>query len=372
MPRNRWLKRLSPEAQLTAQVWLLSRGMIALTAAVVMARTGSTAGMVLRRWDVLHFMGIARSAYANPSDVAFFPGLPMLLRAGQWVGLPMEATGVIVALVGSALATAALFRMFGAPAACLWCLAPTAVFTAVGYSEAAFCAAAFWAWQRADKGRWWQAAGLAGVACAFRVTGLFLVGALGVLAIVQVARDGERGRRAVALLARWAWLLIPLAVLGAYEVYMFAITGSWRAWLDAEQANWSRGLTWPWDAFRHTWQAGWPRGGADLVAWVFRGELVSMAVGVAVTVWCVVKRRWAEAAFVAVQVLAFGTSFWYMSINRAILVWFPLWAALGLGVAWRPRRFGLVKNAAVGLGVALSAALMMFWAWLFFTGHWAS
>jgi len=272
------------------------------------------------------------------------------------------------------LASAALYRMFCAPAACLWLLAPAAVFTAVGYTEAAFCAAAFWAWQRARADRWGQAAALAGVACAFRVSGLFLVGALAVLALTRL-KQGAAGRPVWSrLLERWAWLLVPLAVLAAYEVYLHGVTGSWTAWLQAQQSGWSRGFTNPLTSLRNTLNAGhlasWP--GRPDVAWVFRAEVVSMAVGVAATLWCLLRRRLAEAAFVGIQVVAFGTSYWFMSVNRAVLLWFPLWAILGAAVAWKPARWRDGKDGVVAVYVVLSCAAMIVWAWLFFTGRWAS
>jgi len=351
--------------------------MIAVVGVAVMLGEHIDAGTLLRRWDVLHFMAIASDGYADPTSAAFFPGLPLLLRAGTVIGLPMELTGVLVSLVGSALAAAALYKMFGAPAACLWLIAPTAVFTTVGYTEAAFCAAAFWAWQQARQGRWWQAAILAGVACTFRVSGLFLIGALAVLALVSaVAALRAGGRRAAVgrLLIQWAWLLIPLAVLGAYQLYLHGLTGTWTAWLQAQQTGWSRGFTNPWASLTHTLEAGklarWP--GRPDVAWVFRAEVVSMAVGLGATILCLIRRRWAAAIFVGVQVVAFGTSYWYMSINRAVLLWFPLWAALGAAVAWRPVRWRLAKDVAVAAYVVLSSAAMIIWAWLFFTGRWAS
>ena len=393
-------------ARLVAKVWLLSRVVIALVGVVVMVTGHIDVGTLLRRWDVLHFMAIASDGYADPTSAAFFPGLPMLLKAGTFIGVPMEATGVVAALAGSALAAAALYKMFGAPAACLWLIAPTAVFTAVGYTEAAFCAAAFWAWYHARRNGWWQAAVLAGVACTLRVSGLFLVGALAVLALVGalrgaspntvippeapdsvilrgapdsvILRGAKRSRRIwprlSQLLVAWVWLLVPLAVLGAYEVYLHGVTGSWTAWLQAQQTGWSRGFTNPWDSLKHTIDAGylarWP--GRPDVAWVFRAEVFSMAVGLATTIWCLVRRHWAAAAFVAVQVVAFGTSYWYMSINRAVLLWFPLWAVLGAAVTWRPARWGRAKDVAVAAYVVMSGAAMIIWAWLFFSGRWAS
>jgi len=355
---------------LVLEVWLLSRLVIAAVGVGVMLTSHIDVGTLLRRWDVLHFMDIASNGYADPTSAAFFPGLPVLLRAGAVIGLPMEFTGVLVSLVGSALAAAALYKMLGAPAACLWLIAPAAVFTTVGYTEAAFCAAAFWAWYHAKQNQWWQAAVLAGVACTFRVSGLFLIGAVAVLALVDARRDGAPKR----LLVAWAWLLIPLAVLGAYEVYLHGVTGTWTAWLQAQQSGWARGFTNPLVSLQNTINAGhlanWP--GRPDVAWVFRAEVVSMAVGLGATVWCLVRRHWAAAAFVGIQVVAFGTSYWYMSVNRAVLLWFPLWAALGAAAVWRPARWRQGKDVAVAVYVVLSAAAMIIWAWLFFTGRWAS
>ena len=48
-------------------------------------------------------------------------------------------------------------------------------------------------------------------------------------------------------------------------------------------------------------------------------------------------RRIAEAAWVGVQVLAFSLSYWFMSVNRAVILWFPLWRQIGEFVESRPR-----------------------------------
>ena len=57
--------------------------------------------------------------------------------------------------------------------------------------------------------------------------------------------------------------------------------------------------------------------------------VTTLAVGLAVTIWCLVKRRWPEATWVGLQVVAFTTSYWFMSVNRALLLWFPLWEEVG-------------------------------------------
>jgi hypothetical protein len=291
------------------------------------------------------------------------------LRLFLELGVPVAISGVVMSLVGSLVAALALRRLGGVWAAVLWLFAPTAVFTTVPYTESLFCAAAFWAWERARAGRWGAVAALAGAACTFRVSGLFLIGALAVLAATTPGSWRER-------LRRLPWLLIPSAVLGAFIVYLHTLTGSWTAWYTAQTTGWVREFTWPWQSFLNTIPAILPGAYADHPWWaaVFRAEMISMFTGGLVTVWCLAKRRWAEASWVGVQVLAFSLSYWFFSVNRAVLLWFPLWIMLAQWVTWRPRTTPLRvahRVALVVFGVFL-VATMLWWSWLFFTGHWAS
>lgn len=364
--------------RVVAQAWLGSRLLLLLAALYAAWVSGRTAAELVSGWDVQHFLLIAREGYVKPQEVAFFPGLPLLLRAAGAVGLPMEVAGVALSVAASGFAAWALYRLggprAGVVAAAAWLLAPTAVFTVVGYTESLFCAFAFWAWVRAREDRWAAAAALAAAACAFRVSGLFLVGALGVLALTQSAGrqgDGELTAR----LRRLPWLTVPAAVLAAYAVYLRFTQGSWTAWYSAQAAGWQRTLTWPWDAIRHTIPAIVPGAYADHPGWatIFRFEVVSLVVGIAVTVICLVRRRWAEAAWVGVQVLAFTTSYWLMSVNRAVLLWFPLWLLVGEfatgGTTPRSRR---LRTYGTWAWLAGSALVMMWWAQTFFRGGWAS
>ena len=99
-----------------------------------------------------------------------------------------------------------------------------------------------------------------------------------------------------------------------------------------------------------------------------------MIIGVGVTIWCLTRRMWAEASWVGVQVLAFSLSYWFFSVNRALLLWFPLWIMLARWGTWRPARpwASVVHRIAVVVAFAVGVGLMMWWSWLFFTGHWAS
>ena len=368
--------------RLVVQAWLGTRLLLILVALLVARTSGRTALDLLANWDVQHFFGIARNGYAAANDIAFFPGWPLLLRAGSSLGLPLLWVGVGLALAGSAAAAAALYRLGGTVAAVAWLLVPTTVFTAVPYTESAFCAAAFWAWERALRGRWAAAAGLAALACSVRVSGVFLVVALAVLALTgRFGRGARPAGERPAWPARWralAWLGVPAVTLGAYLLFLFLTTGSWTAWYDAQASGWARGLTWPWDSFANTYAAATSTAYPAFPewSWVFRAEIVSMAVGLGVTVACLVRRRWAEATWVGLQVVVFSFSYWFFSVNRAVLLWFPLFLLLaeGTGARWWDavswRRVLRVVLLALAIGAAVLALLG--WAWLFFTGRWAS
>ena len=383
----------SSPGRVVVQAWLASRGLIfavALVLAVVQHRTLTN---MVSNWDVQHFGNLAAGGYLAEADgtlMAFFPGWPAILWVFDQLGVPVAISGVIISTACSAVAAAALYRLGGPWAAVAWLFAPTAVFTVVPYTESLFCALAFWAWERARADRWLAVTVLTALACTIRVSGLFLVGALLVMIITSWSPAAAKLRRA-------ALMLIPAAVIMAFATYLYALTGTWTAWYRAQSTGWVRELTWPWDSFLNTIPATLPGAYADHPWWaaVFRGEMISMAVGIGVTVWCIVvsvrvrksspgsaRTMWGEASWVGVQVMAFALSYWFFSVNRATLLWFPLWIMIGRWVAGPTNEVaaeGLRSSGSPSLHRVLVAAafvveivLMLWWSWLFFTGHWAS
>lgn len=372
------------ELRVLAGVFVVSRVLLVVALVLAVMNLDNSQGFwpeigtALTHWDVEHFLGIAQNGYlADPKTMAFFPGLSIILRVFASVGIPMVVTGLVVAGVSAILAALALYRMGGFWAASAWLVAPTAVFTFVPYTEAPFCACAFWAWERARAGKWWQAGLLAAGASAFRVSGIFLIAGLGILALTHEVGGVSLGRRLVILARRAVWLLLPALVIVGYLVYLHQLTGSWSAWVDAQQAGWERGWHWPWEAVGNTLapakfggmyidRPGW--------GWMFRFELVSTAVGLVATGFLVVRRRWAEATFIGLQVVAFMTSYWLFSVNRAVLLWFPVWLIVAEILALRPRsERALAAHRGVGIAwFVLSIVLMWWWADMFFRGQWAS
>lgn len=357
-------------------IWLATRlALLAVAVFVVATTPDARFGQIFANWDVQHFVGIAEKGYlADPKRMAFFPGLPLVLAAFTKIGIPAVTAGVLVSLVASLVAAWALYRLGGFWAAALWLIAPTMVFTFVPYTEALFCALAFWAWVRAREDRWALAGVLAAGAASIRVSGLFLVFALGIMVLTWPVHDGEA--RLPGMLRRGVWLVLPLAVIGAYMVYLHGLTGSWNAWNQAQQAGWSRGWTWPWTSVMNTIPVVQPGGYADHPGWaiIFRFEIISMIVGLIATGWLVARRLWAEAAWVAVQVLAFATSYWLFSVNRAVLLWFPVWVIAAELIRWRPATSGARTLKGVGLvgWVCVSLGVGLWWAKTFYLGQWSS
>ena len=354
-------------------LWVGSRvalAVLAVAGAWTVAEVGtssvSTFTALWDHWDVGLFVKIARwgydgypAHYPDRGVVAFFPGLPLLLRAVHLVVRNWVAAGLVISAGAGAVACVALSRLgllesderTGSRAVLYLVLSPYAVFLFAGYSEALFLALAIPAWLAARRGRWWAAGLLAAGASTVRVTGLFLAVAL----LVEYAVTVRRPRPDLA------WLVAPFAAVAAYCGYLYALTGDWLAWPHAQRV-WGRELTAPWSAFSTTWHNAIESGQGAAYTWSFRAEIVAMAVGVGLTILLLVLRRWGEATYVGLQVVAFATSSFYLSVGRATLLWWPLWLLLA---RWSSRRPS-VHLAYLSLAPALMAAAVL----AFTRGHW--
>jgi hypothetical protein len=354
-------------------IWVLSRLSIAVVAtatAWLFAVNGQdVVGWFEQwvQWDFHHYRGIAEFGYGGePTGVpneAFFPGLPGLLWLGQQIGLPHVVTGLFVSLLAGGIAAVALGRLgeleggpaVGRLAVLVWVCAPPAVFLAAPYTEALFLACALPAWLAARRGNWLLAGMLAALACTVRVSGIFLAVAIGVHWLAT--RSAER------TWSGFGWLFLPIVPLVAWMAYLKHLTGNWLAWIDAQAQEWNREFTWPWDAWANTWNAAFGGVQSPGFAWMFGAELIAVLVGVALTVLLVVWRRWGEAVWIGLQVAAFATSYWFFSVPRATLLWWPLWIVIAL--------LAVRRRWVLWVYLAVSAPLMSVWTVVFLTGRWA-
>ncbi|MGD3109570.1 mannosyltransferase family protein [Streptomyces sp. YGL11-2] len=326
------------------------------------------------RWDWDHFRHIASEGYfpgqAGPWQAgwdnreAFFPGFPLLLRVVH-VAVPGWTTaGLLISLAAGAVAVVALARITrlhlpdagaGRRAVLFFLVSPCAVFLAVGYTESLFLAFALPAWLAARRGSWPLATTLAALATTVRVSGLFLAAALAWEFFLSA-----RGRRELRALP---WLALPALPAFVYGWYLHARTGDWWAWKHAEERGWYRTFHTPWDAWGHTWHDAFGHVQTTGYAFMFRAELAAMVVGLLLVGLLVRQRRWPEALYVGLSLWALGTSYWYLSIPRATLLWWPLWIALAARSLRRPR-FRAVY-------LCLVTPLTAVFAVTFLSGRWA-
>ncbi|WGP11779.1 mannosyltransferase family protein [Streptomyces sp. SH5] len=375
--------RLAPADRGILGLYLLTRVSLWITAHCARwlfpARSGvREAAPVLapfQQWDANHYLHIARDGYfpagAGPwtsgwdNREAFFPGYPLLLRAVHTVVPDWTTAGLLISFVAGAVAVLALARVAraylpeegaGHRTVVLFLLSPCAVFLAAGYTEALFLAFALPAWLAAMRHRWALAAVLTMLGTAVRVSGLFLAAAIGLLLLLS-AREGR---------ARWraaGWTLLPALPPAAYSWYLHAHTGDWMAWKHAQERGWYRTFHTPWEAWANTWTGAFGGTQSTGYAFMFQAELAAMVVGLALVALLVRRRRWPEAVYVVLSLWALGTSYWYTSVPRATLLWWPLWiglAALSLRRPWFRTAY-LCVAAPVTTLVALT----------FLTGRWA-
>ncbi|MFH8219217.1 mannosyltransferase family protein [Streptomyces sp. NPDC018057] len=386
-----WMSgRLTPADLRVLRLYLFTRlglGLVAYASAWLAPggtadRTPATWLSRWEQWDWVHYRRIAEYGYFDafpgidvPHDnrVAFFPGFPLALRAVHTVVPDWTAAGLLISLVSGAVAVVALGRIaaLGRPdggeagprAATFLLFSPAAVFLAAGYTESLFLALALPAWLAAKRGNWPLAGLLGAAATTVRVSGLFLAAALAVELLVAVrAHVRADGPPLARRLLPLGWCLLPAVPAAVYTGYLRAHTGDWMAWKHAEERGWYRDFHTPAESFRNTWHNAFGHLQSTGYAVEFQLELAAMAVGVLLLAVLLVRRRWPEAVFIALNLWALGTSYWYLSVPRATLIWWPLWTGLA---HWSLRR-RWVKDAYVGVVAPLTAVLAV----TFTSGHW--
>jgi hypothetical protein len=355
-------------------LWLASRlGIIAL---VVVGTQAMMEGDAVprpflerwRNWDANLLVTIAEHGYdgvpgAEPDRglPAFFPGMPLMLRAVHLLVGDWTVAGLLISFAAGAVAMMALARLAefeGRPgtgwravlALLLW---PMAVFLFAGYSESLFLAFALPAWLAARQGRWPVAAALAAGASCVRITGLFLACAL----IVEFFARRQPVRRA-------GWLLLPFVPLALYSAYQYSRTGDWLAWKTAQEAGWGRHMVWPWESLMTTWQSAM---GEGRTAWAFRLEIAGALVGIVLVLVLLLMRRWSELVYVGLQVGALLCSAYYLSVPRSALLWWPLFILIARAsngpAPWR-KWVIVVYALLVGPLMALNTLIFVDGAWV--------
>ncbi|HNB53485.1 MAG TPA: mannosyltransferase family protein, partial [Anaerolineales bacterium] len=205
------------------------------------------------RWDTGFYVSIAEEGYKYQGvplpSVAFFPLLPMLMRAGMALGLDALVAGVLVANLALLLATMLFYRLVemewgqGIADRTIWyfLIFPTALFGSAIYSESLFLLCAIGALYLARQGAW-ESAGLLGIFAALsRFLGILVAPLLLVEWLMQRRKPMFRRPGNWAL---GAAVVVPLGTV-AYMAYLGKTFGDPLAFLHASEA-WGRAASSPW------------------------------------------------------------------------------------------------------------------------------
>lgn len=343
-----------------AVVWIAGRLLTVATVGIMAAAKDRSLGSALSAWDGHWLLSIASHGYVESSELAFFPGYPLLVSGlSRIVAVPAAAAGWIVsALAGIVFAYGLVALMSGldggtAPGrrraglllvALISCW-PVSVVFAMTYTEPLFCALAVWALvavRRAD----WPAAGIL-------ATGAGLVRPTGVAVIaVVVVAAGVAGRRSPGRVRWRAWgsaALAPAGLVG-YLAFVAASTGSIAGWFEIQRAGWNTGFDGGAATARFVWeQLGGP--------WSLMEAVTALALLLTpVAVYCcfVVRLPWTLTLYaVTVVAMAVGSA---GVMNSKIRLLLPAAMVLLMPVAMGLSRRRTGTQIAVVVGAALVAA----------------
>ncbi|MFI1503224.1 hypothetical protein [Streptomyces sp. NPDC020597] len=232
---------------------------------------------VLATWDGWWYLQVAEKGYdpgplerlapgglftVKQNSVAFFPLYPALIRSvSEVTGLGLYGSGMLVSVAASFVAAAGVYAVIstlagvraGTIAAGLWALAPGAGVEWAVYSESVFVAIATWCCYCVMKRRWVAAGLLAFLAGLNRPTSAALIGAVGLAAIVTLARRESRREHGVAG-PLYAMFAAPLGLL-TYVAWVGLSSGDLTAYFTLQREGWAHYFdfgAYTWDVLANT------------------------------------------------------------------------------------------------------------------------
>jgi hypothetical protein len=325
---------------------------------------------MLSRWDAGWYVEIARDGYryeqGSPSNAAFFPLYPLLIRAIHallllpandywWLVIAIAISNVAL-LIGVTYFRALLAMDFGedliSRTITYLLIFPTTFFFSGVYSESLFLALTVAAFYYARTNRWPLACILAALASLTRSQGMIIALPL----LIEYFRDRNFSLRKIG----WniaAFALFP-AALFAFALFLKLKFGSWTVVFDV-QNTWGRHLMWPWHPL------AWFLRHAPTLSLEHHDKLdfcfLLLLLGAAIA--GLRRLRVSYSVYIWTAVVFFSCWGVLGSIPRFDLVIFPLFVVLALMGA-RSRVFHLGYVVASSMLAALFMVMHSQWNWV--------
>jgi hypothetical protein len=321
------------------------------------------------RWDAWWYLSVVTRGYwfdpYGPSNVAFFPLLPLLIKGVGLLTGNLVVAGLVVANLAALGAILALWRWVRAEAgpaeaerAALWLLVyPFSFYFHTIYAESLFFLLTTLALHASARGRRLSAGLWGGLAAITRPMGVLLTPALA----WGLWRDRRAGRP-VGLRDAIA-VLLPALSLGAYAAYLWGTVGDPLAFWKAHVVGWQVGPQW---AVAKLWREPYwvltQLRRVHAYSYLFESMRILLPiVFVALTVQ-VFRRLGAVPGIYASLTVATGIVFALESVGREFLAVTPAFAVAGL----------IGPRGALGEGLRLaSLGLLVLFLGAFVTGRFA-
>ena len=283
----------APVPRLDARAWGWITGMFLLSRLLVLAVAALSHVAVvqgpfpangrswmerLEAWDATWYSIIAEQGYSydphRASSVAFYPLLPLLMRAAGSLGFDRHIAGYAISLAALFGACVLLWRLAAretrsatvADRSVLFLVfCPGSMWFGMIYTESLFLLTMLGCLLSARRGRWLAAGGW-GLLCALtRTPGLLLTGFLVVEAVQQwIARrrlreiNPVRGKWWQVTCWPWTWRAAlaaagPVAGNASYLLFLQLRFGDWRAQQKTMAVGWGGHPQLPWDAVAAQW-----------------------------------------------------------------------------------------------------------------------
>lgn len=359
-----WMPR-----QYSAAQWQLSdRGRMVPGTAANAGRSRPMTNM-WSRWDGGWYYSIAKHGYnftpGQPSNAAFFPLYPMLMRGAHlliqsksdagWfhAGVLVSNVALLVALGYFYLLVRMDYDEVIARRAVLYVLVfPMTLFLSAVYAESVFLAAAIAAFYYARNGRWWLAGMLGCAAALSRPPGCIIFFGLAAEYFIQTGYSWRKIRSDALPL-----LLVPIGVL-AYAVFLRVRAGAGSAFIQSQQA-WGLHLQPPWRTIAAYLQT--PFRFTHGVSHPFTDLMFTLTFGLLVAAVAMRLRR--SYGFYALAYYAFITTWGSLeSVPRYVLGIFP--AIIYLAIVGSNRKLHLGYLITSGLLAALFMVMFAQWEWV--------